>query len=487
MKKKKKTIIITVVEALIAVMSISSYSLWTDEGIRLHAVVFGNLKEVIRYGLADKQLFFVLKQYIWTSLVGTSEVATRSLNLLFVWMIIYYLNKILRKRNIDPSYGLLLFISPMFVYYMNDAGPYIILLAYSLAFLYYVFFTNSFNSKRTVFMINLIFLLGVGTHFIFGFVYLMYLVKVVYVAYKKQLQFKPHFVTGLFFSPFYLTLLVVYMQAIESGASRGWEPPTVLNILFVIYSFIGSAGLSLSRNEIRAEHFSDLQLYQICLPGLLVVLMGILLWMAIKNKALILKPHALMLSGTLIYGVVFYLFSYKWHFHFWDRHFIMAYAVFIILLIEVISQLSKKRMIKVMVALVSILFMFSSLQLRFNSYYGKDNYKATIDYLLESEKSVILYQGDWKVSNYYGIEALDVEDYQNEKSDKDVKGLYYVIDIRNKTAGEIKEIVSNYDQNQLIIVFNEKYDSKQAIKEFEKQKFLQQHTYNTFTIFEKNR
>lgn len=487
MKKKKKTIIITVVEALIAVMSISSYSLWTDEGIRLHAIVFGNLKEVIRYGLADKQLFFVLKQYIWTSLVGTSEIATRSLNLLFVWMIIDYLNKILRKRNIDPSYSLLLFISPMFVYYMNDAGPYIILLAYSLAFLYYVFFTNSFNSKRTVFMINLIFLLGVGTHFIFGFVYLMYLVKVIYVAYKKQLQFKPHFVTGLFFSPFYLTLLVVYMQAIESGASRGWEPPTVLNILFVIYSFIGSAGLSLSRNEIRAEHFSDLQLYQICLPGLLVVLMGILLWMGIKNKALILKPHALMLSGTLIYGMVFYLFSYKWHFHFWDRHFIMAYAVFIILLIEVSSQLSKKRMIKVMVALISILFMFSSLQLRFNLYYGKDNYKATIDYLLESEKSVILYQGDWKVSNYYGIEALDFEDYQNKEMDKDEKGLYYVIDIRNKTAKEIKEIVSNYNQNQLIIVFNEKYDSKQAIKEYKRQKIYQQQFYNTFTIFEKNR
>lgn len=487
MNKQKKNIIIIVIEVLIAAMSISSYSLWTDEGIRLHAIVFGNLKEVVHYGLADKQLFFVLKQYLWTSLIGTSEIATRSLNLLFVLMIIYYLNKILKKRDIDTSYGLLLFISPMFVYYMNDAGPYIILLAYSLAFLYYVFFDDTFNSKRTIFMINLTFLLGIGTHFIFGFVYLMYLVKVIYEAYKKQLKFKQHFIMGLFFSPLYLTLLVFYMKAIESGASRGWEPPTVLNILFVVYSFIGSAGLSLSRNEIRAGHFENLQFYQVVLPGLLVILIGILLWMAIKNRALILKPHALMLSGTIVYGVVFYLFSYKWHFHFWDRHFIMAYAVFMILLIEVISQLSKKRVIKVIVSLISILFILSSLQLRFNPYYGKDNYKATIDYLLDSEKSVILYQGDWKVSNYYGIEALNFEDYQNKKSDKDTNGLYYVVDIRNKTAREIKGIASNYSQDKIIIAFNEKYDAKQAVKVYKKQKRYHQQSYNTFTIFEKIR
>lgn len=101
------------------------------------------------------------------------------------------------------------------------------------------------------------------------------------------------------------------MQAIESGSSRGWEPPTVLNILFEFYSFIGLAVLFLSRNEIRAGYFENIQLYQLILPGLLAILMGNLLCKATKNRVFILKPHALILSVTVIYGVVFYLFSYK--------------------------------------------------------------------------------------------------------------------------------------------------------------------------------
>lgn len=484
MNKKIKKIALTLIEILISVVSISSYSLWTDEGIRIHAVVFGNLKDVVHYGLADKQLFFVLKQYLWTSLFGISEIAIRSLNLIFVWMIIYYLNKILGKREIDTSYGLLLFISPMFVYYMNDAGPYIILLAYSLAFLYYVIFIDSFSSKKNAFMINAVFLLGVGTHFIFGFVYLMYLVKVIYMAYKKQLQIKPHVLTGLAFSPLYVTLLIFYMQAMENGASRGWDPPTLLNILFVVYSFIGSAGLSLSRNEIRAGNFESLEWYQLVLPGCLVILMGILFWMAIKNKNVVLKPHALMLSGTIVYGLVFYLFSYKWHFHFWERHFITAYVVMLILLIEVASKLIQKNIIKVTITLLSILFLCSSFQLRFNPYYGKDNYKETIDYVFKSDKPVILFQGDWKVSNYYGLEALDFRVYQNKESKKDAKGLYYVIDIRNKSSREIEEIVSLYNDDDIIFVFNEKYDSEHVAKEYERRKGYKQQFYNTFRIFE---
>lgn len=484
MKKNKKNFFITLIEFLISVVSISSYSLWTDEGIRLHAVVFGNLKEVVHYGLADKQLFFVLKQYFWTNLVGTSEIATRSLNLVFVWMIIYYLNKILKKREIDISYGLLLFISPMYVYYMNDAGPYIILLAYSFALIYYIFFTDSFNNKKTVFMINFIFLLGVGTHFIFGFVYLMYLVKVAYVAYQKKLDFKKHFIMGLLFSPVYVALLFFYMQAIESGTSRGWDPPTLLNVLFVLYSFMGSAGLSLSRNDIRAEKFEALQWHQIALPSLLVFLMFFLLYVIVKNRKLILTPHALLLVGTVVYGLVFYLFSYQWHFHFWDRHFITAYAVFILLLIEVASKLSKKSGVTISILLLSLLFMLSSFQLRYNPYYGKDNYKEAIHYVVEADKSIILYQGDWKVSNYYGLEALEFNEYKNINKNKNSKGLRYVIDIRNISSEELDEIISNYSKDEIIVVFNEKYDLKDAVKEYEQQKSYRKQSYNTFCIFE---
>lgn len=474
--------IVTVVELLISILSISSYSLWTDEGIRLHAIVFGNLKEVIHYGLADKQLFFVLKQYFWTSLFGISEIATRSLNLVFVCLIIYYLNLILEKKGIDTSYGIVLFISPMFVYYMNDAGPYIILLAYSLAFLYYVFYTDQFNSKKNVLMINLIFLLGIGTHFIFGFVYLIYLVKVIYVTYQKNLKFKTHFLIGLAFSPVYLTLLAFYLQAIESGVSRGWEPPTIMNGLFILYSFMGMSGLSLSRNEIRAGHFETIQWHQIVLPGLLLLLMLGVFLLAVKYKKQIIKPNRLLLIGTFVYCLVFYLFSYKWHFHFWERHFIMAYAVFILLLIEVFSQLSKQKSIKILFSLICLLFFISSLQLRLNPYYGKDNYKDAIDYVLSSPKRIVLYQGDWKVSNYYGIDALSFKDYQNKNGNNQ---LYNVIDIRNKTAKEVQTIIGKYSEEDILIVFNEKYDEHQVLKVFMKDESYEKQTYNTFTIFER--
>ncbi|MDZ5759250.1 hypothetical protein RAK27_11315 [Carnobacterium maltaromaticum] len=482
---KKKENFIPLLEFIIAIFSISSYSLWTDEGIRLHAIVFGNLKEVVHYGLADKQLFFVLKQYIWTTIFGTSEIATRSLNLVFVLLIITYLNRILRARNINVCYGLILFISPMFIYYMNDAGPYIMMLSYSFAFIYYIFFSREFNSKKNIFMINVVFLLGVGTHFIFGFVYLIYLVKILESIYRKKIHIKTHFFIGLLFSPIYLTLLVIYLQAIESGASRGWDPPTILNVFFVLYSFIGSGGLSLSRNEIRAGNFETIQWHQLVAPSLLVIVMGLLLWISLKYRRVIIKPYSVLLAGTAVYGIVFFVFSYKWHFHFWERHFITAYAVFILLLIEVASRLSVKKMTAMCLSLLVALFLLSSFQLRFNPYYGKDNYKDTLFTVLHSKKAVILYQGDWKVSNYYGVDALDFNEYEKKTSKKDARGLTYVIDIRNKSKKEIEEISAHYPQEDVLIVLNEKYDSFNTLPEYKKNSNYTEKKYNTFSIFQK--
>lgn len=472
-------------EFLISAIYINRSSFWIDEGIRLHAVVFSNLQGVIEYGIKDKQLLFVLKQYFWTGIFGTSEIAARSLNLLFVILIIFFLHRILDSLKINSWYGLILFISPVYAYYMNDAGPYIILLAYSLGFYYYVFFTENFSDKRNVFMINLLFLLGTATHFIFGFIYIMYLVKIGYLFYKRKIDFtfKTHFFTGVCFAPIYLYLLFLYIGNVQSGSARGWSIPGLSNIALVIYYFIGNAGLGLSRNDIRAQKFELLTFETLFFPILLTIVFAILIILVLKKYRSILYKNSLMLSGALAYMVVFYLFSVKWHFQFWERHLIMAYPAFILLLIQLTVELAKSKKKKWLVVILYSLWMISSIQLRFNPYYFKDNYKDAIHYVLNSNKKIILYQGDKAVSNYYGISALPLKNYQEKRTIVNSEKTNYAINITNKPISEIKKIASLYDTYDIIYVFNEKYDKHNSAQYFLDNQKYHFKAFNTFKIF----
>ena len=170
--EKNKMIFISCIIFFIAILSISNTGMWYDEICRVFDPITGNLANTIKTSLSFAQPGYMLFMHLWERITfGTQiEFFIRCSNLVFVPIAIFYAYKIAKAKKWSLWTILLFFIHPIFVYYMNEATPYIIVYALSLAYTYYVFFSEDFNSTKNIFIINLIYLLGVFVHFMFGFI-----------------------------------------------------------------------------------------------------------------------------------------------------------------------------------------------------------------------------------------------------------------------------------------------------------------------------
>ena len=234
---------------LIAALSISSHSLWMDEGIRIE---YSNRS--IADGYFDRQweqlqMGLTHLQYLWGVLIGKTEIAYRCLNIPFLLISAVYFNLILRKYNLSSVWVLVICAHPMVVYYMNDAGPYIILLACSAAVYYHAFYSEQQHSILNNIATLAWLAIGFCVHFIFGFAVILYLCSILY-KWKKNGCLKSvnkEILLGLIVAPLFMYIAYMYMAHMGHGAERGWDKPGILNLGVVGYSFSGFAGLGLPR------------------------------------------------------------------------------------------------------------------------------------------------------------------------------------------------------------------------------------------------
>ena len=181
----KKWWLLGVLVVLIGALSISSHSLWMDEAIRIE---YANRS--VSDGYFDKQwgllqMGLMHLQYLWGSLIGKTEIAYRWLNVPFLMVSAVYFTYILKKNNLSPLWVLVVCVHPMVVYYMNDAGPYIILLACSAAVYYHGFYADRQNSISNSIVTLTWLLIGFCVHFIYGFAVVLYICALLY-KWKKN-------------------------------------------------------------------------------------------------------------------------------------------------------------------------------------------------------------------------------------------------------------------------------------------------------------
>lgn len=153
---------------------------------------------------------------------------------------------------------------------MDEATPYIIIYTLSLAYTYYVFFNDDFNSIKNIVVINLIYLLGVLVHFIFGFIIIPYIVMYLINNYKERKMIFKHIKILLLFSIIYVPLLIIYLLNLAHGNATGYG---IKNIAYIDYAFLGMVGLALSRNDLRALNFQKITNSQIVLLVLMVIVL----------------------------------------------------------------------------------------------------------------------------------------------------------------------------------------------------------------------
>ncbi len=462
---------------LISVLSITNGSMWGDEICRVMDPISGNFANTWKTAMGYGQPGYMSFMFIWVKLVGQTEFLMRTSNLIFAAIAFYYVYRIMQCKKYHPFFALLFFIHPMFAYYMDEVTPYIMVYALSIAFIYYVFFVEEFDSIGNVIKINLIFLLGVFIHFIFGFIYVLYIFK---VFMNKPIKLKKHILVFLFFCVFYIPLLAMDCYGLFYLGPSTKTGFGIKNILYIVYAFLGFAGLGISRNDLRAGNFDIIGINQIVYMGVLVVaVMAIaIIWLCNRKEIKIDRKE--MIGGTIAYFIVFFLFSLPIGFGLWERHCMGVLPVYILVIMDLLYYMIGKGKGKYFFAvLYTICLIFSAANIRFNYYYVCDDYKGVSEYLGEnleqSENLTILFSAnDFDAGGYYDI---------TQRKTKDSQKLICVKRIDEEVLRKV--LIENEDSNKIIVVLFEKAVSSKFWHTYDGNSDLNIcDDYNSFRIIE---
>jgi len=219
-------------------LTLLNESLWGDEGFSALAVMkdFGEMIGVVMRDTSPPG-FYVLG-WLWTRLVGFSEIGLRSLSLLlilgagiFVGLIVYNASK---RKYLAVLTGLLAFLSPFVLPYAFEWRMYALLCFATLGSIY--FFTAR---KWTGYVILTV--LALYTHHLALFTVagqgLWYLVcEFKWKKWKKWFkQLKPFLLVGLLYTPW---LYPMYLQTTRVQGAGFWlKAPTIVEVLGLMGRF----------------------------------------------------------------------------------------------------------------------------------------------------------------------------------------------------------------------------------------------------------
>ncbi len=419
----KKRITIVALVLLLAVLSITNGSLWDDEICRVVDPISGDLKATIHTALGYAQPGYMLYMLLWTGLIGSTEFLLRCSNLIFAAIAAVYAMKVVSAKGWPVWYALVFFAHPMFIYYMDEATPYIVVYALALAFTYHVFCVGDFHSVRNIVCINVAYLLGVFMHFMFGFIIMFYFTRCILRFREKKGSMRRHIGVMLCFSPFYLGLLYLYLTRLNK-TQTGFG---LKSVLYIIYSFLGLQGAGLSRNDLRAGNFQNLQMWQIVFLLLFVIALVLILCLAGRELKGFLARNREMLLSLAVFFVVICLAAKIVDLGLWERHCMTALPVCMICACDLFSCVYRRsKGGQLAIILYFALIIGSCLNIRLNYYYACDDHKGAAkkitEWLADEDAIVLTTRGE---DGYYPIRqsAVDPKEqiiYLKQKTDEQI-------------------------------------------------------------------
>jgi mannosyltransferase len=223
---------------LLCAVTLSTSSIWFDEAFSVYLTHF-NYIEIARYTATDVHppfYYWVLKA--WVDCFGSTEVAFRSLSVVFGMSAItfgFLLVKRLFGRRAAWLSLLLLVLSPMLIRYGQEARMYTLAATITLAATYVLTFAMQSNRRRTWVLYGLLVSLGMWTHYFTAVVWLAHWVwRAVVVrqtgvrgaAYAKAFFSKnwiiAHVIAVGLFLP-WVPFMVIQLTTIQSTGF--WIPP----------------------------------------------------------------------------------------------------------------------------------------------------------------------------------------------------------------------------------------------------------------------
>jgi hypothetical protein len=466
---RRATSLLWLVLPLTLVLAVTRQSLWTDEGFTIwfashnSASSFFSTLVGSRGAAGDSQiLFYLVYMWAWVKVFGASEVALRAANIPFAIVFIGAMAWASRRLLQLPKLWALFCLSPFFWFYLNEARPYVALLAFSgaatVALLAYLIRPAEYRAAApSVCLTTLLFAWGI--HITAAFLFPSFLVliaaRLVTEPYLRHNFIKDWLKPALLCSPAFIALGVFYLRTSEYGINR-YGKSGLASLSYVLYEFAGFQGLGPPRNDIRSR--PDLSIF---LPYWPFLLAGIAVFLGFGILLARSRPDKVTLSllACLLVGIsIAVKISMIEDFQILGRH--MA-AFFPLVLITLMLWLrprfiatAKRSASIVVLTMVGLVWAISDARLVFLNKYEKDAYRDACAIALakvRSDHGKILWAADPHTAYYYGIQVT---------SSRSILGLpnhdesvhYPAVDARNWNAREARAYLDSSNSPVILVL-----------------------------------
>ncbi len=257
-------------------------NLWRDEGFS-YFMAKKSLWDIIILSAKDfsPPLYHFLLHF-WINIFGSSEIAIRSLSIVFYWATVYvishYLTDIFKmKLKKALFYTLLIAVNPLLVYYAFEARMYTMFAFFSVLSFYFLY-----RKKTKLYLISSI--LGLYTHY---FMILVLVGQYFLVKLKQKtvlLTFLPWLILVLlnkgfsidsfWIQRFPVSSLISFVGLLYTGYEREFlfYSKAILPLSLAIWSFIAFGYLYLKRNHpSQMKLFKHLFIWGIMMPFFIIL------------------------------------------------------------------------------------------------------------------------------------------------------------------------------------------------------------------------
>lgn len=342
-------------------------SFWRDEAFS-YFMAKKNIFEIIFLTAKDfsPPLYYLILHF-WMKIFGGSEIALRSLSIIFFWATVYvaflFLNDIFKIKLKKSFFYLIFFIlNPLLLYFAFEARMYS-MLAFFASLSYYAFYKKNYR----LYLLSTI--AGLFTHYFMIIVVLSQLLFLL-INKKKDFNFKKSiiYLSLLIFSP-----LVIFFLSQSSFLNSFWllKPRLyhLMNLPGIIYTGHES---NLYPNSFTVNAMEK-NVFYFFLLLILIIIIGFFHYRK-KTRS---KEHVLF-NLLLVWGIGIPLFALIFSFIkpiYLPRYFIFTTVGFLLLTIFILEKIS----VLLRVFLIAILFVltinYNQLQL---TYRTKGNFRKTL-------------------------------------------------------------------------------------------------------------
>jgi hypothetical protein len=213
-------------------------------------------------------------------------------------------------------------------------------------------------------------------------------------------------------------LMIYFLWTLSRGAGGMKESPSVSNIAFLLYEYLGFSGVGPPRSLLRDSR--SIEIIRPFIPFMAAsltayVLLFIFIIKSFRKQARMVQLFTNRYLITFVFGLtLFTLVCSVFQFRFWGRHAIFLLPVLFFYFSQIIddsiSTESYKNKLLLLIVPFLIFMLISDLNIRFNNLYQKENNReASLNAIrLAGKEGNIIWNGDATVAGYYGLKISNI-------------------------------------------------------------------------------